>query len=194
MSNQQQENNLEVLINRISYELVAEKILAENEINKLLGVLASNGVYAMWVYALDKFGVKFSESKEKLREQKIFKFLEKIGEIDEKTLRMLDFEKTIEEIVNMTQNIKRLDDEINQLKNEIKKLEKNNTTKKNIKEKKDEKKEKENKKKEKEKERIKKLNEYFIKISEDIHNLLFLKQILEKVLTFARYHAKALGD
>ena len=49
--NNQQINNLDALINRISYELVAEKILAENEINKLLGVLASNGVYAMWVWA-----------------------------------------------------------------------------------------------------------------------------------------------
>ena len=34
--------------------------------------------------------------------------------------------------------------------------------------------------------------EYFQKISEDLHKLLFLKQLLEKTLIYARYHAKAL--
>jgi CRISPR/Cas system CMR-associated protein Cmr5 small subunit len=36
--------------------------------------------------------------------------------------------------------------------------------------------------------------EYFESISKDIHKLLFLKQLLEKTLIYARYHAKALED
>ena len=118
MSNQQI-NNLDALINRISYELVAQKILDENEINKLLGVLASNDVYAMWVWA---------KSQKDINEKKLF----------HKLLEVIKFVKRKEQDENF--------------------------------------------------------ENYFQLISEDIHNLLFLKQILEKVLTFARYHAKALGD
>ncbi|ADG12834.1 conserved hypothetical protein [Methanocaldococcus infernus ME] len=36
--------------------------------------------------------------------------------------------------------------------------------------------------------------EYLQKISENIYKLLFLKQVLEKVLIYARYHARALSD
>ena len=35
---------------------------------------------------------------------------------------------------------------------------------------------------------------YFQKLSEDIYHLLFKKQLLEKALIYARYHAKAMGD
>lgn len=35
---------------------------------------------------------------------------------------------------------------------------------------------------------------YFSNLSTDIHKLLFFKDILEKILTYARYHAKAEGD
>jgi len=49
MSNQI--NNLEAVISRISFEIVNEKILDRNKIDKLLGVLANDGVYAMWVWA-----------------------------------------------------------------------------------------------------------------------------------------------
>ena len=35
---------------------------------------------------------------------------------------------------------------------------------------------------------------YFQTIAQDLHKLLFLKQLLEKTLVYARYHAKALGD
>lgn len=37
-------------------------------------------------------------------------------------------------------------------------------------------------------------DKYFSNLSQDIHKLLFFKEILEKVLTYARYHAKAYGD
>ena len=48
--------------------------------------------------------------------------------------------------------------------------------------------------KQREKERNEKLNEYFLNVSNDLHKLLFLKQLLEKTLIYARYHAKALED
>ncbi|MFU0800649.1 MAG: CRISPR type III-B/RAMP module-associated protein Cmr5 [Xylanivirga thermophila] len=35
---------------------------------------------------------------------------------------------------------------------------------------------------------------FFCKLSEDIHDLLFFKDIIEQVLIYARYHAKACGD
>ena len=46
--------------------------------------------------------------------------------------------------------------------------------------------------KNKEKERVETLNKYFIEISNDIYKLLFLKQLLEKALIYARYHSKIL--
>lgn len=35
---------------------------------------------------------------------------------------------------------------------------------------------------------------YFNELSQDIHDLLFFKDILEGILVYARYHAKAIGD
>ena len=37
-------------------------------------------------------------------------------------------------------------------------------------------------------------DEFFIKLSEDLHQLLFFKDIVEKILIYARYHDKALGE
>ncbi len=190
MPNQQVEN-LEALISKISYEIVSEGILEETEINKLLGVLASNGVYAMWVYALDKFDVKFFESQEELKNQKIFKFLAKISEIDKKTFKELNFDNLINELADITREIKQLRQEINNLNKEIKQM-RNRGENTDTKER--EKREKEDNVRNKEKERIEKFNEFFIRISNDLHKLLFLKQLLEKTLIYARYHAKALGD
>lgn len=36
--------------------------------------------------------------------------------------------------------------------------------------------------------------EFFEALSEDLHKLLFFREMLEKALIYARYHAKALGD
>ena len=182
-------DNIEALISRISYEIVSEKILDETEINKLLGVLSNNGVYAMWVYALDKVGLKFHEDVELLKNERIFLFLSKISEIDKFITNKLDTTKLINEIASLTKEINSIKTNIKSIKNELKKL-KNEEKK----EKEKELKQKENELKQKEKERIKKLNEYFIDISRDLHKLLFLKQLLEKTLIYARYHAKALGD
>lgn len=98
--------NLDAQINIAGYKIA--QIVDENLINKILGVLSSDGVYAMWVYCKSK------------------------KDIDEK--------KLFEDVLNLTSD------------NE----------------------------------------EYFQKLSENLHDLLFKKEILEKALTYARYHAKAM--
>jgi histidyl-tRNA synthetase len=141
MGNQINNLNIESLIVKVSYELVSEKILDKNQINKLLGVLASNGVYAMWVYALDKFD---NEEKQK----NLFEFLKKIAELD----RFIT--QSLSELINGIEN------------KELERLDKI----------------------------TKYFTKYFIDISNDLHNLLFLKQILEKTLIYAYYHARAQGE
>ncbi|WP_041439369.1 hypothetical protein [Thermovibrio ammonificans] len=118
MSNQKVES-LEALISKISYEIVSEGILEETEINKLLGVLANNGVYAMWVWA---------RSRKDINDHALFNEL----------MRVMKFVK--------------------------------------------------------EKSEEESFENYFQSISEDLHKLLFIKQLLEKTLIYARYHAKSLGD
>lgn len=44
------------------------------------------------------------------------------------------------------------------------------------------------------KDKFEEYDEYFSELSKDIHKLLFFKDILEKILIYARYHAKAVGD
>ena len=46
--------NIECLVTQISYELVHDVPLKGNEIDKLLGILSRDGVYAMWVYTIYK--------------------------------------------------------------------------------------------------------------------------------------------
>jgi len=45
--------NLESKIYELSFEL--SEAIDKNNLQKLLGVLSNDGVYAMWVYAMDKF-------------------------------------------------------------------------------------------------------------------------------------------
>jgi phosphopantetheine adenylyltransferase len=124
--------NLESEIYRLSFDL--SKKFEENELNKLLGVLASDGVYAMWVYAKDKF--KKNEDQPKI---------EKINEL-----------------------IRNLDNFVDDKKDNKKDGE--NIDNKNID------------------------NEYFQNLAQDLNRLLFMKELLEKVLIYAIYHAKAKGD
>lgn len=37
-------------------------------------------------------------------------------------------------------------------------------------------------------------DKFFIELSKDLNSLLFFKDIIERILIYARYHAKALGD
>jgi len=119
--------SLESVINDVAFKIVNNGVFAnKGEIDNLLGVLSSNGVYAMWVYAKSKKKGKNSEEKNLMNE-----------------LRPL-FEKIV------PGKIKGQDD-----------------------------------------------NDYeafFKEIAEDLPTLLFVKDILERTLTYARYHAKALED
>jgi len=114
-------NNLESEIYRLSFEL--SQLLDDNNINKLLGVLASDGVYAMWVYAMDK----------------IKKETEK---------------KTVIELITKLNSFLEINSEKN---NQID-------------------------------------NNYFQTLAQDLKKLLFMKELLEKVLTYAIYHARAKGE
>ena len=122
---------LDALINDLSFKIINEinnlekkndKKKALNLIDKALGVLSNDGVYAYYVYIISQKSSEFN---------KIF----------------LD---TLEEIFNIVKN-----KEIYNPKNR---------------------------------------QNYFKDIANDIHKLLFLKQLLEKTLIYARYHAKALED
>ncbi len=166
-------DKLEYKINEVAFNIA--QILDKNEINKLLGVLANDGVYAMWVYALDKLDWEFKDDAQKMKEQELFKFLGEISKLTEylgNDNLKLDLELLLNELAEYTENIENIKNEIKKSKN----------------------KEKENRLKEKIKERNEKLNKFFIDLSNDIDNLLFFKEILERVLILARYHAKALGD
>ena len=114
--------SLESEIYRLSFEL--SETIDVNDLNKLLGILASDGVYAMWVYANDKF--------KKDKEQKIGKIMKLIEELDN--------------FVKGNKNNKGIN------------------------------------------------NEYFQNLAQDLNKLLFMKELLEKVLIYAIYHAKAKGD
>jgi len=117
--------NLDALINKIGYEIVEEikskgrdKTKYKNEIEKALGVLSNDGVYAFYVYVKSK---KVNDV-----------FLEKIKPIT----------SVIPEVPFQNGNWQK----------------------------------------------------FFENLSENLQSLLFFREILEKILIYARYHAKALGD
>ncbi|MBP2072014.1 MAG: hypothetical protein PWR08_437 [Thermoanaerobacterium sp.] len=168
-------DNLESAINQIAFEFVNERILDTNEINKLLGVLSNDGVYAMWVYALDKIGCNFSSDKNKLEGVRVFKLLKKIAELDKYVTNSLNYENLIKEISDLGQEIDKINSNIkNSEERKIEHLKKE--------------------KNKKEEERREKLNEYFINLANKLETLLFFKDILEKTLIYARYHAKAMEE
>ena len=171
------ENNLEHTLSKLGFDIVNEEILDKNEIDKLLGVLSNDGVYAMWVYAQDKLKIKFNENKNSLKEEKIFMLLSKVAEIDKYIMKNLNYDDVIDKVSNLTR-------EINQLNEKIKDKSINPEIKK----------ESENQKKTKEKDRNEELNKYFLDLSSNLNDLLFFKDLLEKVLIYARYHAKAMGE
>ena len=115
--------NLDALINEISFEIVEkikqknqDKTKYKNEIDKALGVLSNDGVYAYYVYVKSK----------------------KIEDI------FLNELKQITEFINGSEQ------ELNQ--------------------------------------------DFFKELSQNLNELLFFREILEKILIYTRYHAKAMGD
>lgn len=107
-------NNLDAMINKISFEIVNKKIIDETDINKMLGVLSNDGVYAWWVYC---------KSKKDIDEEKLL--------------------ERLKDILNINDND---------------------------------------------------YQQYFQTLSNNLSELLFRKEILEKILIYARYHAKAMED
>ena len=135
MSNEYSKSrNIEYLITKISYELVNDVSLKENEIDKLLGILSRDGVYAMWVWSKKQFKKKKDSSDQNKPT---------VSEIFEKFVDLL---KLVDN--NLLQSL----------------WEGNNYN----------------------------YEKFFQGISEDLTKLLFLKQLMEKTLIYARYHAKAL--
>jgi len=182
--------NLESEIYRLSFELSEE--FEENDLNKLLGILASDGVYAMWVYAKDKFECKFSKNKEEMKKQKCFRLLEIISNLSKFSSKKLEYYTVLEEIAKLTDDIDKLKEEIDKLKKSQNDKEINEEKKKKIEEYIKDIKEREKEIKEKERNQI--LNKYFQDLAQDLNKLLFMKDLLEKVFIYALYHAKAKGD
>ena len=117
--------NLDAMINKIGFEIVEEiknkgknKTKYKNDIDKALGVLSNDGVYAYYVYIKSKKAEDI--------------FLNKLTGI-------LQFV-----------HLKNSYTELNQ--------------------------------------------QFFEELSEDLNSLLFFREILEKILIYARYHAKSMGE
>jgi len=120
-------DNLDATINKVGFEIVEaiktkgkDKTKYKNYIDKVLGVLSNDGVYAYWIYC-------------------------KANKIDD------IFIKTVENILKVIKDIPTKDD-------------KNN------------------------------YQEYFQDLSKNLSSLLFTKELIEKALIYARYHAKAVKD
>lgn len=145
--------NLESAINKVGYEIA--EIIDENNINKFLGVLANDGVYAMWVFSNDKLKLNSVS------------FWQKILCNEQINLIFSNEKIKLDKLVQFT-------------KDEIKEM----NTKKNNKEKGSVFKNWQ--------ERIS--NDLFHKLSEDLSSLLFFRELLEKALIYARYHAKAMRE
>lgn len=155
-------SNLDAIINEVGFEI--SQIIDENMINKMLGVLANDGVYAMWIFCLNKLG-----------EKETFLFLKQLSKLP---IVAKDKQNNIEYKLdkNIIEQYLKLIDEINNLKTD--------------KNKKDELKVKQKEKSES----FELFEQFFQNLSSDIHQLLFFKEMVEKALIYARYHAKALGD
>ncbi len=150
-------SNLDVKIQKLSYELA--EALEDTEINKLLGVLANDGVYSMWVFSLDKVKDDITWTY-KLAE--LIKILNLVPE--------QEFSNVFSNITNYSQFVS----EINTKNTTISQTQNSQ---------------------QKKRERIarnKIFTKYLQKLSENLTNLLFFKEAMEKLLTYARYHKKAL--
>jgi len=155
--------NLESEIYQLSFEL--SEAIDKNNLQKLLGVLSNDGVYAMWVYAMDKLDWKFSDNPEEMKKMKLFKLLNVVSKLSRYLPEELNFDDPLNEIAELTKKI-----------NDAKE-----NNQKNV--------ELEYKCK-----RKKVLNQNFQTLAQNLNKLLFMKELLERVLIYARYHAKAIGD
>jgi len=127
--------NLDAIINEIGYDIVKDinsindktkKSKYKNFIDKALGVLANDGVYAYWVYCKANNKVN-NDRDDNINIKNIF--IDKFGEIR----KVIDGREEVDE-------------------------------------------------------------DFFQNLSEDLNKLLFFKEMLEKALIYARYHAKTISD
>lgn len=170
MTQTSQTENLDVILNQAGFDLATT--LEKNTIEKLLGILAKDGVYAMWLWALNNVEkndlFKLTDSQILDTNTVFVKFLATINNINTSIWTT--------EILNKVTKVKI---EIKNLETEIKKL-----NDKNIK------KQKQYELKTKQNELIRIISVFFLNLSSDLNNLLFFKYKMEKALTYARYHAK----
>ena len=156
--------NLDALINKIAFEIVNEKILEEGQINKMLGVLSNDGVYAWWVYTKKEVDWKFESNEDKFKGTKLIQLLYKLKKLNFLFKQDIINDEKIKDICSKQcdglQNDKKRKEDVDK----------------------------------KRKEQNERLNEFFNSLSEDLPSLLFFREILEKILIYARYHAKAMGD
>ena len=165
---------LDAKINEVGFDLA--NLLDKNTIEKLLGVLSADGVYAMWVYAKDKLNFDFNQD---FINKELFKFLKQMSEFQNyfKKLYLWNDEKK-SKIENLSKEITKKYNKLNSLKNNQRK--ERDQLFKQISQQKEE--------------RLKLIDKPFLKLSENLEQLLFFKEILEKTLIYARYHAKAKGE
>jgi len=166
-------NNLDALINKIGFEIVRDKKVDKNQINKMLGVLANDGVYAWWVYTKKELEWKFVKNPEEFKSYDLIVLLLLLSEFSYLFKNnMLITDENINEICKKQQEI------------ETKKSEKDGNIKQEIDEEINKLSEAQNDL----------LNNFFLRLSEDLNSLFFFREILEKILIYARYHAKAMGN
>jgi len=117
--------NLESKIYELSFEL--SEAIDKNNLQKLLGVLANEGVYAMWVYAMDKMDWKFSNNIEEMKKMKLFMLMKVISDLSEFSSKKLDYDDVLKKIAKLSEEI----DNLNQKLEELKNNKENNKEKKN---------------------------------------------------------------
>ena len=158
--------SIEAAMSKAAFDIVREGLLDKTEIDKLIGVLASNGVYAMWVYATYKIeGIR------------LLKLINKLSDIF-----LIGFSS--EKFVEYFRNFKKEEEIISGLENKLRELKREDEERKNI----------EKIIKNKITKFIEQTSEYFQSAANKIHTLMFLKQTTERILIYARYHAKAMGN
>ena len=145
--------NLDAIINKIGFEIVSQDIAKESDINKMIGVLANDGVYALWVFSNDK--LKF----------KSIKFWQTLFSKDEIIEALSEYK--IEEVKLFTAE---KNSKIDQENDEKRKKQIFRDWQREVSEK------------------------FFHHLSENLNDLLFFREILERILIYARYHAKAMGE
>ncbi|WP_058486546.1 hypothetical protein [Defluviitalea phaphyphila] len=149
------ENNLDVLINKISYDIAKEANAkgVQNELEKLLGILINDGVYAYFVYCRSRKSKNKKNENNKDNKQKQKNTKNEKNEINY-------VEKIFIEKIIKSEDGKDL---INAMGLSKDGLNKN-------------------------------IEKFFEELPKNLDELLFFRSVLERILTYARYHLKSMED